>query len=139
MKIIFIITTLIVAIVAAWFVVQNQNSDDTIVDTNKESNSMSEYETIKKELADDTAILLDVRTPEEFLAGHIAESTNLSLQDIENGARPESDKDIRVYVYCRSGNRSEQAANILRSDGYSDVINLGGLEDVANMGAEIVR
>jgi thioredoxin 1 len=71
--------------------------------------------------------LVDVRTPEEFLSGHIKNALNIDV----NGANFEADlaslyKDIPVYVYCHSGSRSADAANQLLKMGFKQVFNLNG-------------
>lgn len=73
------------------------------------------------------AFLLDVRTPEEYAQGHIANATLLPLAVLDgtNEALPD-DRTTPVFVYCRSGSRSAQAADILADQGYTDVRNLGG-------------
>ena len=63
------------------------------------------------------AVLLDVRTPQEYQEGHIPESKNVPLQN----------KDIPLFVYCYSGSRSRQATGILQRMGYSKVNNIGGI------------
>lgn len=71
-------------------------------------------------------ILIDVRTPDEFNSGHIAGSVNIPVQEL--GARlSEVPQDKTVVVYCRSGNRSAQAATILDQAGYTPVYDLGGV------------
>lgn len=70
--------------------------------------------------------LIDVRTPVEYAAGHIAGSINIPVEEI--GARlSEVSQDKPVVLYCRSGNRSNQAAQILDGAGYSGVYDLGGI------------
>ena len=75
------------------------------------------------------AVLLDVRTPEEYRQGHIPGSRNLSLQAI--GALPGmiESRDTPLFVYCRSGSRSGQAVSLLRQMGYTNVQNIGGIID----------
>lgn len=73
----------------------------------------------------DNAVLLDVRTSEEYNEGHIKNSENIPLSKIENYT---TDKQKTIYVYCRSGARSGNAARILASKGYN-VINAGGIID----------
>lgn len=85
------------------------------------------------------SLLLDVRTVEEFDEGHVAQATLLPLADIEAGSVPNVDTSKPLYVYCRSGNRSAEATQILEQAGFTDVVDLGGLEDVAAIGAKIVR
>jgi phage shock protein E len=81
--------------------------------------------------------LLDVRTPEEFSASHIDGATNLSLQSIQAGSLPDVAKDKPVYLYCRSGSRSAQAAAVLKAAGYSNVIDLGAMSDVQALGGAV--
>lgn len=73
------------------------------------------------------AVLLDVRTPEEYAAGHIAGSRNLPLQVITGVEDEIPDKTTPVFVYCQSGGRSRRAAAFLEKIGYDKVENIGGL------------
>ena len=75
--------------------------------------------------------LLDVRTPEEYAEGHIAGAVNIDVQsdDFQPTARQELSKNSTILVYCRSGRRSLDAAEILTHLGYR-VVNLkGGILD----------
>lgn len=74
---------------------------------------------------DKNAILLDVRTREEVLDGKIPNSQNIPLDELE---RTQLDKTANIYVYCRSGRRSEVATNLLKSKGYN-ATNIGGYLD----------
>lgn len=74
--------------------------------------------------------VLDVRTPEEFSQGHIPGA--ILIPDYELAKRAEKelpDKNALILVYCRSGNRSRQAANILLKLGYTNVKDFGGIID----------
>ena len=73
------------------------------------------------------AVLLDVRTPEEFWGGHIPGSSNLPLDCIEGAELVIGEKDRPVYVYCHSGSRSRQAAVLLKQLGFTHVKNIGGI------------
>lgn len=73
------------------------------------------------------AVLIDVRTPEEYQEGHIPGSINIPLQQMEQAETDVKDKNKKLYVYCRSGSRSRQAAGILKEMGYHDVHNIGGI------------
>lgn len=73
------------------------------------------------------AVLLDVRTPEEYAEGHIEGSTNIPLQSIEQTERVIKDKDTPLFVHCRSGGRSAQATSILKRMGYTNVEDIGGI------------
>ena len=73
------------------------------------------------------AVLLDVRTPEEYRAGHIPGSKNISLQTIDTVGSVAENKDIPLFVYCQSGARSRQAVGMLKQMGYTNVNNIGGI------------
>ena len=75
-------------------------------------------------------MLIDVRTAQEFSAGHAEGAVNMPLQDLEDGIMPGVDKHQEITVYCRSGGRSEMARSILLQNGYTKVTNAGGLQDV---------
>jgi len=75
------------------------------------------------------AVLLDVRTPEEYEAGHIPGSKNVPVQTIDRILSVAENKDTPLYVYCRSGARSRQAVGMLEQMGYTNVSNIGGITD----------
>ena len=80
-------------------------------------------------IADDF-IVIDVRTSQEFKAGHIEDSSNVEWEIISS-IIDEVKKDQKIYLYCRSGRRSQKATDILINLGYEDVKNLGGIKDAA--------
>jgi rhodanese-related sulfurtransferase len=82
--------------------------------------------------------LVDVRTLAEFSDGYIPGAINISLQELPQklSCIP---TDKPVIVYCRSGNRSAFAANILKQAGYTEVYDLGGIIDWARQGLPITR
>lgn len=72
--------------------------------------------------------LLDVRTPEEYSTGHIPNAYNMDYTEIvKRQDELPSNKNIALFVYCRSGVRSEIACRQLLSLGYTNVYNLGGM------------
>lgn len=73
------------------------------------------------------AVLLDVRTHEEYRAGHIGGSVNLPLDKLEHVRGIIKEKSAPVYVYCQSGARSARACAGLKSMGYENAINIGGI------------
>ena len=81
-----------------------------------------------------TAYLYDVRTPEEFASKHVDNAQNFDVEIMKDGVLPPVSKDSTIYVYCRSGNRSAEATQILKANGYSNVTDLGGLDDLKNAG-----
>ena len=81
-----------------------------------------------KEYAEkENAVLLDVRTPQEFREGHIPESINVPLQTIDKVSSITENKDTALFVYCYSGARSRQATAMLQHMGYTNVQNIGGI------------
>ena len=82
------------------------------------------------------AILLDVRTEEEYSEVHIGGSTNLPLQKIEIATSIITDKNKPLFVQCRSGVRSAKAVAILKKMGYTNVKDIGGILDYQD---EIVK
>lgn len=73
------------------------------------------------------AVLLDVRTHEEYRAGHIGGSTNLPLDKITRAGDIIKEKSVPVYVYCQSGARSARACAQLKSMGFENAVNIGGI------------
>ncbi len=72
--------------------------------------------------------ILDVRTPEEFAAGHIEGAVNIPLGDMGEGEICElPDRSRRLLVYCRSGVRSKMAAEKLAAKGYKRIEEFGGV------------
>ena len=77
---------------------------------------------------DESILLLDVRTQEEFDIGHIVGAELLTLDLIKDSIEGiYTDKSQTIYVYCRSGNRSKTASNIMIELGYENVYDLGGI------------
>ena len=78
------------------------------------------------------AALVDVREAGEFTEGHIPGVINVPLSTLgPDVAVTLTDKSAPVFVYCRSGRRSQTAGEKLVSFGYSDVTNIGGILDYA--------
>ena len=76
------------------------------------------------------AILLDVRSPEEYASGYLQGALNIPHDRIGTEiASVVPDKAAQVILYCRSGRRANTALETLRAMGYENVSNFGGLED----------
>ena len=79
---------------------------------------------------EESYIILDVRTQEEYDQGHIPGAILIPNTEIKERAEEElPDKDQLILVYCRSGNRSKQAAEILVELGYTNIREFGGILD----------
>ena len=83
--------------------------------------------------------VIDVRTPAEFAAGHVAGAQNIEVTagDFESlvGRLP---KDGEYVVYCQTGNRSGTATEKMADLGFTDLVDGGGIVDLQASGAEIV-
>lgn len=90
---------------------------------------MDEAEEIFKAPGD--YIILDVRREDEFAEGHIPGAINVRNEDINTTTPPEELPDLNqvIYVYCRSGRRSKEAAQKLVELGYTNIIEFGGIID----------
>ncbi len=75
------------------------------------------------------AVLLDVRTADEYKEGHIEGSLNHPLEKITTIGTVLADKRVPLFVHCLSGARSTRAAAWLLQNGYSNVTNIGGIRD----------
>lgn len=86
---------------------------------------------VKEYRVTDGAVLLDVRTPDEYRQGHIPVSKNVPLQSIDKVTVMINNKATPIFVHCLSGARSRQAAVILKQLGYTNVKNIGGISAYA--------
>lgn len=97
--------------------------------------------TFKAKVESGNGVILDVRTPGEVAQGHIANATIIDIYD-QNFIAELSNlpKDKEVYVYCASGVRSVQAAEILQQNGFTHIYNLSeGLMDWQRSGYPLVK
>jgi len=128
MKIVLIVGVLLIMGIIGATVFMGDGSSDTKAESLKFSTVESDVQA--------GSVFIDVRTPEEYAAGYIAGAENLPLANLQSGQLPDVSKDTKVYVYCRSGNRSAQAKSVLESAGHTNVIDLGGLEQVVSIGGK---
>lgn len=90
--------------------------------------SMADAASLMEEESD--YIILDVRTLEEYREKHIPDAINIPNETIGAEEIPElPDKDQLILVYCRSGNRSKQASEKLAKLGYTNIVEIGGIND----------
>jgi len=88
-----------------------------------------------QQLIDDGAVVIDVRTPEEFASGHLADASNIDVQsDSFHTEVDELDRDATYVLYCRTGARAGAAGEMMLEMGFTDVANAGGYEDLASAG-----
>ena len=114
----------------------NSGSEAGTEDNNKNGSGGDSYRQISTSEAaelmetEEGYIILDVRTPDEFRERHIPGAINIPNETIGGEAPSElPDKDQLILVYCRSGNRSKQAAAKLSDMGYVNIVEFGGIND----------
>ena len=90
-------------------------------------------------LGDSETQLVDVRTVEEYSAGHADGAINVPLADIQSGDFSKIKKDAYIKLYCRSGNRAEQAKVLLEKKGYNQVVNIGGIDNWQDKGGKVCK
>ena len=103
--------------------------------SNGETINAREYQS---DFSDTEHFLLDVRTLGEYNSGHIQGSSVIPVEELANRL-DEVPRDVPVVVYCRSGNRSAQASDILLENGFTDVYDLGGINDWISAGFSVVQ
>jgi phage shock protein E len=90
----------------------------------------SDLQTKVSEKIRNGAIIIDVRTPEEYAEGRIRNAVNIPLSEIHVRLAEFGPKNKPIIVYCRSGRRSAEAKKMLIDNGFSDVTDGGGLDDM---------
>lgn len=80
-----------------------------------------------RRLAAQGALILDVRTPQEYAGGHVPGAVNLPLSEMTAAREMIGAGDRPVIVYCQSGARSARAAAVLRAGGWENVYDLGSV------------
>lgn len=99
--------------------------------SNSSDNGLISYMDAKEKIINNNAILLDVRTIEEYNLEHIEGAILLDVNNInkEEVASVVSSFDTEIIVYCQSGNRSSQAKKLLEDLGYTNVYDLGAINN----------
>ena len=123
MKRILVILVVIAIIIAGRGIMGNKETN-----TNDTTYKKISAEDAKVIMDSEDVIILDVRTQEEYNGGHIENALLLPVTDIKDKADEIlADKDAKILVYCRSGNRSAAASKELISMGYTNVYDFGGI------------
>ena len=96
---------------------------------------------IERVKADTSAIILDVRQPEEFAEGHLAQAINLDWlnQTVFINGLAKLNKQKTYYIYCRSGRRSQAAAGKLKAEGFQVIDLKGGYLHWVEVGMPVIK
>jgi len=137
-------TILLSTVVLAIFTSSCGNSQNTTPETaiaNVEVIVDVDAKTFGELSASQPGTILDVRTPEEWAEGVISGAEKINFHDDNFAQQIERlDKNVPVYLYCRSGGRSASAADILKENGFTKVYNLdGGIKAWQGNGFEVVK
>jgi hydroxyacylglutathione hydrolase len=106
-------------------------AETPVESTKAEIKTMTGAELVEQNSAKkkDEVLIIDVRSPEEYLAGHIENAININIEGFEgNLGIIEDKKDFPIIVYCNSGKKSGQAAEILVNNGFKNVTNAEGVK-----------
>jgi len=97
----------------------------------KLSDTKTSPKQLLKKVKKEKVYLIDVRTPEEYSAGHLKYAKNIDFKSADFKAQIEKlDRNKPVYLYCRTGNRSGKALDTLKSVGFKESYNIGGFENL---------
>lgn len=110
-----------------------------IINNSHKTASTQKTSTISAKISAAGRQLIDVRTPEEYIAGHAKGAINIPLATIQRGDFSKISKTKPIYVYCNSGIRAGEAQTILEQNGYKNVTNLGGLKDWQAQGGVVCK
>lgn len=130
------ILTVVALAAVAWVLLgRGADPDSATSRPSPETTGVADIKTTKAALADG-AELVDVRTPEEYAAGHLAGAANIDLSADDFDERIAAlDLEADHVVYCASGRRADEAITAMRSAGFTGVlVNAGGFEDLADAG-----
>jgi len=89
-------------------------------------NLFSSAKTDYKNLVAAGAVIVDVRSPQEFAGGHIQKAINIPVDSLKSNLNKLKDKNQPIITCCASGMRSGMAKSILKANGYTNVHNGGG-------------
>ena len=113
----------------------NTENKDANTQTSSESSSETQSEAVSKDISIDESkklindgevtLILDVRNEDEFAEGHLKNAIQIPVKELkENLSDIEKFKDELVLVYCRSGKRSAEAVDILKENGFKNLVHM---------------
>lgn len=106
---------------------KNKPANTLIPDVNQATIEILDIPAFKEAIAAKGVQLIDVRTPEEYADGHIERAMNINYLDVDfSKAILKANMDKPVYIYCRSGNRSGKAAEVMKELGFKTIYDLKG-------------
>lgn len=135
-KITLIILAVMLFAIVLMFITTNK-SNPSVSDNLKMTTNIEQKKTLGVEIESVNGQLIDVREPIEYQESHADKAINIPLGDILDSDFSKIKNDSPIYLYCRSGNRAEQAKFELEKAGYKNVTNIGGLLDWEGQGDKV--
>lgn len=102
-------------------------AQDQVVVTHPKDSIITGIDTIRSLLLQDSTLIVDVRTPDEFAEGHILDSVNIPINAL-SGSEEVFPKYVNIIVVCRTGRRSKEAKSILTAKGLLNITDGGNWE-----------
>lgn len=125
-----LVKKLIILISLLWLITGCEKKESVVLDSEVELSVLSINCDKTEEEVNDGAILIDVRSEEEYKLSHLDQAINIPVDVIEEEiVNYVVDKGTPVILYCRSGNRSSNAAQALLKLGYYKVYDLGAMDN----------
>lgn len=125
-----LVKKLIILISLLWLITSCEKKESVALDSEVELSVLSINCDKTDEEVNDGAILIDVRSEEEYKLSHLDQAINIPVDVIEEEiVNYVVDKGTPVILYCRSGNRSSNAAQVLLKLGYYKVYDLGAMDN----------
>ena len=125
-----LVKKLIILISLLWLITGCEKKESVALDSEVELSVLSINCDKTEEEVNDGAILIDVRSEEEYKLSHLDQAINIPVDVIEEKiVNYVADKSTPVILYCRSGNRSSNAAQALLKLGYYKVYDLGAMDN----------
>ena len=152
-KIVGVIAILIAVVLVGFFVSGQNKSSGTEEKTQvkeaqtkqepiiKDVNAREAADLVERNKDSTNFVIIDVRTPSEYAAGHLEKATNFNYSSSSFKSELEKlDKNKAYFIYCHSGNRSKKALEVMRELGFSEVYNiLGGISAWTGSGFPTVK
>ncbi len=133
----FVLLFVTIFLIAYLFYISSESKNKQII---LKISSKKAYEMMQKNLNNPNFIIIDVRTESEFKQGHIKNAVNINYNDAGFKNNLEKlDKNKTYLVYCRSGNRSAKAVNIMKELDFLEVYDFGGIIEWGKEGYKLEK
>jgi phage shock protein E len=133
-KTIIVLVVIFVFAVGLFFLLPDNKKATQESKTAVASEQSTKGQSIASEVNAGKAVMFDVRTPAEFNASHASIAKNFDSVLVDAGQFPQVSKNEKIYVYCRTGHRATNVKAAMENNGFTNVVNLGGLTNMKELG-----